>query len=317
MQRGINLNEIALSNNLEQIEFEINYHKENAGKSIWEIGRRLIHVKENDLAHGEFIKWLEKMSISHSSAKKMMKVVRELPNGSTSNHLGLDALYLITTLPDKQKEETLQRIEDGDSPTVRELRELKSKLKEKDAIIARQAETIDLKNHTIAEKDDIIYRQGEQKTQVIEKEVIPSDYEQIKKENERLHETEKQLTKQLEKVSSDLELAETKYHLEKESSEKAKALKQEIERLSKQEKTLNDKIQAFYEFNDLEDEFNKFFDTKMAPLRFKNLANYMVNTNAVDRMWAMINQAEHWAEEMKKVVPNKNMKIVEGVIIND
>lgn len=44
--------------------------KNIAGQSIWEIGRRLNHVKENDLAHGEFINWLKKIEISHSQAKK-------------------------------------------------------------------------------------------------------------------------------------------------------------------------------------------------------------------------------------------------------
>ena len=51
------LNEITLSNNLSQIELEISHHKQIAGQSIWEIGRRLNHVKEHNLVHGEFMDW--------------------------------------------------------------------------------------------------------------------------------------------------------------------------------------------------------------------------------------------------------------------
>ena len=42
------MNEITLSNNQSQIELEISYHKQIAGKSM-EIGRLLNHVKEDDL----------------------------------------------------------------------------------------------------------------------------------------------------------------------------------------------------------------------------------------------------------------------------
>ncbi|MED5843941.1 DUF3102 domain-containing protein, partial [Streptococcus anginosus] len=104
------MQEIALSNNLAQIELEINHHKQIAGQSIWEIGRRLNHVKENDLTHGEFINWLSKVEIEHTAAKRMMKVAKEIPNSATLHHLGTSALYLIATLPDDQKQEQIERI---------------------------------------------------------------------------------------------------------------------------------------------------------------------------------------------------------------
>ena len=117
------MNEITLSDNLQQIELEINWHKENVGKAIWEIGRRLNHVKENDLAHGEFVAWVESIGITRAYANRYMKVAKEL-NVDTSIHLGVNALYLIATLPEEEKQAQLERIEKGDNPTVRELQEV-------------------------------------------------------------------------------------------------------------------------------------------------------------------------------------------------
>ena len=121
------MQEIALSDNLQQIELEINHHKQIAGQSIWEIGRRLNHVKEHDLAHGQFMEWLNMVNISHSQAKKMMKIANTFPNGSTLNHLGTEALYLLSTLPAEAQTEQIQRIEAGNAPTVAELRHVKAK----------------------------------------------------------------------------------------------------------------------------------------------------------------------------------------------
>ncbi|WP_249630434.1 DUF3102 domain-containing protein [Streptococcus uberis] len=58
---------------------------------------RLNHVKENDLTHGEFGKWLEKITISHDQANKMMRISKSINSESTRN-IGIEALYLIATI---------------------------------------------------------------------------------------------------------------------------------------------------------------------------------------------------------------------------
>ena len=168
------MNEITLSNNLSQIELEISHHKQIAGQSIWEIGRRLNHVKENDLAHGQFLEWLTKMNIERTEAHRMMKVAEELPNVATLQHLGTTALHLIATLPEEEKQEQIQRIEDGDTPTVRELQEVKKKLK-----LSQQANEL-LKGENEALKAS--------KVEVREtiKEVVPDDYRATRELNKRL-----------------------------------------------------------------------------------------------------------------------------------
>ena len=190
------MNEITLSNNLSQIELEISHHKQIAGQSIWEIGRRLNHVKENDLAHGQFLEWLAKMNIERTEAHRMMKVAEELPNVATLQHLGTTALHLIATLPEEEKEEQIQRIEDGDNPTVRELKEVKKKLNlSKLANKRLQAENERIKSSKIEVKETI-------------KEVVPDDYKATQDLNRQLLEKNKELSKTVKAMEERSEFIE-------------------------------------------------------------------------------------------------------------
>lgn len=74
--------------------------------------------------------WVEKIGINHSEALRMMKVSKELPNSSTLANLGSTALHLIATLPEEEKQVQLEKVEQGESPTVRELQDLRRKLKD-------------------------------------------------------------------------------------------------------------------------------------------------------------------------------------------
>lgn len=176
------MNELTLSNNLSQIELEINHHKQLAGQSIWEIGRRLNHVKENDLAHGQFMEWYQGLGLDKDFVSKSMRVAKELPNFETLRNLGTTALYLIATLPEDEKQEQIEKIEQGESPTVRELQEVKRRLKLKDqALEAVKGELERVKLTKTTEK-------------IIEKEVIPDDYKATQELNKQLLAKNKELS---------------------------------------------------------------------------------------------------------------------------
>lgn len=95
-----------LSEDINVITAEINAYQRVAGEAIFEIGRRLKHVKENDLAHGEFGKWHEEeLNISRRMAQMFIKVVEELAGNTKSvSHLGIATLYQIATLPPEHRE---------------------------------------------------------------------------------------------------------------------------------------------------------------------------------------------------------------------
>ena len=186
------MNEITLSSNLSQIELEISHHKQIAGQSIWEIGRRLNHVKEHNLVHGEFMDWYTNLGIDKDFASKSMKIAKELPNFETLRNLGTTALHLIATLPEEEKEEQIQRIENGDNPTVRELKEVKKKLNLSKLVNERlRAENEKIKSS---------------KTEI--KEVVPDDYKATQDLNRKLLEKNKELSKTVEAMEERSEFIE-------------------------------------------------------------------------------------------------------------
>lgn len=191
------MNELTLSDNLSQIELEITHHKQIAGQSIWEIGRRLNHVKEHDLAHGQFTEWIEKIGLNYPEANKMMRIAKELPNLSTLRDLGTSALYLIATLPDEEQEKQLSRIEQGETPSVRELQEVKRQLNQAKA----DNERLKAQNERLAEQALATAEPKTIEKEVI-KEVIPDDYKATKQLNNTLLDKNKDLQRQYDDVKS-------------------------------------------------------------------------------------------------------------------
>lgn len=152
--------EESLSTDINVITAEINAYQRVAGEAIFEIGRRLKHVKDNDLTHGEFITWCENSAgIPYRQANRFMKVFDELAGKmTTSSHLGLNILYEIATLPEPERDRphiipSTGKTKTVDEMTVRELREVKKALK-----AAEEARKLAERQREMAERDAQVLR---------------------------------------------------------------------------------------------------------------------------------------------------------------
>lgn len=303
------MNEVTLSNNLQQIELDLRQENEQIGKSIWKIGCMLKHVKENDLTHGQFMDWYKNLGYNKNFVSKAITIADKLSNFPTLGNIGTEALYLIATLPDEQKQEQIERIESGDNPTVRELQEIKrenNRLKSENARLEQQKENLaeQALSAKIVEKEVI-------------KEVIPDDYESTKSLNSDLLKKNRQLSKTLEETEWELDSKKLELATIKLESQRAIEVTDQIRHLEGKKEKLENLVTSISELSSIISDVQNFFDTKMAPLRFKPIINNVNAHYSVTEVTKMVNTVQTWCDEMYKIIPSGNRKTVEEVIINE
>lgn len=250
------MNELQLSNDLTTIETEIKSYQNIAGQSIFEIGRRLKHVKENDLAHGEFGKWLSKINMSRSTARRFIKVADspELNSPSMAN-LGTSILYEIATLPEEErtKEHTTSKgeVKTPDEMTQRELKDLKKQLKQRDEQNAQLQSQVEQaqRSEEIAKKqlEDAESREPE----VIEKYMEPEDYQETKNALTQSRHHQKLIEERNAKLEKEIEDMKHRRDEVSEKSQKYDELNKAINKMNGQLTKGQQKIKAQKEVYDL------------------------------------------------------------------
>jgi hypothetical protein len=121
---------------LERIENEIRFYKEQAGSAFLEMGKRLIRIKAHE-GHGGFMKTLDNLEMAPRSAQQAMAAARRFSNTKTFSQLGSSKMIALSVLDDDE----IEKLERGEpvrgvtvdrlhQMTVRELRETVNKAEE-------------------------------------------------------------------------------------------------------------------------------------------------------------------------------------------
>ena len=258
---------------------------------------------------GTFGQWVESNKISKSNAYNYInayKFVQQLDEPKEKEIFSKQPQRLKNEMSKPSANpEVNQAVFNGDVTTHKEYKELERRLKLKDqALEAVKGELERAKTVKPIEK-------------VIEKEIIPDDYKATQNLNKQLLDKNKDLTDELDSVKRSLRLKTASYEmLEKETSE-AVSLKESIEHLRADKEKLENSVSNIFTLSNLVSEFEDFFDSKMAPLRFKTLIQGIGKDAQIEKLRDILTLTENWLDEMNKIVPENGRTIIEGEIINE
>ena len=257
---------------------------------------------------GLFSKWVESQGFSRTNAYNYINSYKFVQNLNKPKKEIFDSVpksLQFEMAKNSALEDANQAVFNGDITTHKEYKELERRLKLKDqALEAVKGELERVKQTKTTEK-------------VIEKEIIPQDYQATQDLNKQLLDKNKDLADELESVKRSLRLKEASYEmLEKETSE-ALALKESIEHLRADKEKLENSVTNIFNLSKLVTKFEDFFDEEMAPLRFKTLIQGIGKDAQIEKLRDILTLTENWLDEMNKIVPENGRTIIEGEIINE
>lgn len=283
------MQELQLSDDLTTIETEIKSYQNIAGQSIFEIGRRLKHVKENDLAHGEFGKWLENIKLDRTQAHRFIKVSEEIKDVGMYQHLGLRALSEIASLPETERniEHTTSKGETKtpDEMTVKELSELKKQIKQRDEEKFQLESQLEQAQHSESIARKQLEDEQNKELEVVERYMEPDDYETTKEQAKKLSREKKELEQKVKFYESQrykeepvIEKQEVKQDEPIDAREQinrdSRAVEPEVRRMMQYETSANALVSALEEIIDIHDkEIDDYevFDKVLSTLNYKSL----------------------------------------------
>lgn len=284
-------------------------------KSAYEIGKQLVKAQEvlAKNRYGCFEEWYSSLGFRKTKAYEYINHYNFIR--SQSEQLNIETFE---ELPKKLQSEMSkpsanpelnQKVFDGDITTHKQYKELERQLKLAEA----DKERLKQQNERLAEQ--ALSAKVVEKEVVIEK--VPDDYESTKQLNRTLLDKNKELSTTLEEAEWELDSKKLELSTIKLESQRAIEVTDQIRHLEGKKEKLENLVTSISELSSIISDVQNFFDTKMAPLRFKPIINNVNAHYSVTELTKMVNTVQSWCDEMYKIIPSGNRKIIEEVIINE
>lgn len=284
-------------------------------KSAYEIGKQLVKAQEvlAKNRYGCFEEWYSSLGFRKTKAYEYINHYNFIR--SQSEQLNIETFE---ELPKKLQSEMSkpsanpelnQKVFDGDITTHKQYKELERQLKLAEA----DKERLKQQNERLAEQ--ALSAKVVEKEVVIEK--VPDDYESTKQLNRTLLDKNKELSTTLEEAEWELDSKKLELSTIKLGSQRAIEVTNQIRHLEGKKEKLENLVTSISELSSIISDVQNFFDTKMAPLRFKPIINNVNAHYSVTEVTKMVNTVQSWCDEMYKIIPSGNRKIIEEVIINE
>lgn len=300
--------EVKLENqSVDEIVEDIGILKKIEEASKFEIGRRLVYLKET-CKHGEYLPKLEGIGIRQQLANEYINYFTRFGKYQQVGDLGIRKMRELLRIPKGSEEEYLNKIPNPNEVTAKQLREEIDKLKQEKEQEKLAKEVLIKNNQELQEQ--LEKEKKTKKTEYITNEVVvePSDYSFIK---DRLHELEcsnKSLEYTKESLFEELEKIKNSNIEKDEQLKQYEQLNRKLNELGIGMEIRDQYLEDTTELASLVGSMRYFFNEKLAPVKYERcLKYYKCDNSVVKSLRDIIEKTEDWLVDIKQYLPESNL----------